>query len=54
MPSLGVIKLIPEHEIFSANKYENANKSWHLYIYKQRNFRAQLCLARKKLQFLVI
>ena len=39
-----VIKLFScssaEHEIFSANKYENAN--------------SQLCLARKKLQLLVI
>ena len=22
-----------EHVIFSANKYENANNSWHFYIY---------------------
>ena len=22
-----------EHEIFSANKYENANYSWHFHIY---------------------
>ena len=22
-----------EHEIFSANKYENANKNWHFHIY---------------------
>ena len=22
-----------EHEIFSANKYENAKNSWHFYIY---------------------
>ena len=22
-----------EHEIFPANKYENANNSWHLHIY---------------------
>ena len=22
-----------EHEIFSANKYENADKSWHFHIY---------------------
>ena len=22
-----------EHEIFSANKYENANLSWHFHIY---------------------
>ena len=22
-----------EHEIFSANKYENANKSWHFHIH---------------------
>ena len=32
-----------EHEIFSANKYENANNSWHFHIYKQGNFHAQLC-----------
>ena len=31
-----------EHEIFSVNKYENANKSWHFHIYEQRNFHAQL------------
>ena len=43
-----------EHEIFSANKYENANSSWHFHIYQQRNFHAQLCLARKNLQLLVI
>ena len=24
---------IAEHELFSANKYENANKSWHFHIY---------------------
>ena len=24
---------IAEHEIYSANKYENANKSWHFHIY---------------------
>ena len=34
-----------EHEIFSANKYENAINSWHFHIYQQINFRAQLCLA---------
>ena len=39
-----------EHELFSANKYENANNSWHFHIYLQRNFYAQLCLARKNLQ----
>ena len=22
-----------EHEIFSANEYENANNNWHFYIY---------------------
>ena len=22
-----------EHDIFSANKYKNANKSWHFHIY---------------------
>ena len=43
-----------EHEIFSMNKYENANNSWHFHIYKQRNYHTQLCLARKKLQLLVI
>ena len=35
-----------EHEIFSANKYENANNIWHFHIYKQRKSHAQLCLAR--------
>ena len=24
---------LAEHEIFSANKYENANYSWHFHIY---------------------
>ena len=45
-----------EHEIFSANKYENANNSWrfHNFIYWQRNFHAQLSLARKNLQLLGI
>ena len=43
-----------EHEIFSTNKYENANNSWHFRIYEQRNFHAQLCLARKNLQLEVI
>ena len=37
-----------EHEIFSGNKYENANNSsWHFHIYYQRKFHAQSCLARK-------
>ena len=27
---------ITEHENFSANKYENANYSWHFHIYWQR------------------
>ena len=40
---------IAEHEIFSANKYENTNNSWHFHIYLQRNFHAQLCLARNNL-----
>ena len=35
-----------EHEIFPANKYENTN---NFHIYLQRNFHAQLCLARKNL-----
>ena len=43
-----------EHEIFSANKYENANNSWHFHIYEQRNVHAQLCLVTKILQLLVI
>ena len=43
-----------EHEIFSANKYENANNGWHFHIYYQRKFHAQQCLARKNLQLLVI
>ena len=42
-----------EHEIFSANKYKNANNNWHFYIYKHRNIYALLCLARKNLQLLV-
>ena len=43
-----------EHENFSPNKYENANNSWHLHIYWQGIFHAQLCFARKLLQLLVI
>ena len=44
------------HEIFSANRYENANSSWHFHSYGQRNFLAQLCIARENsnLQLLVI
>ena len=42
------------HESFTANKYENANNSWHFHFYQQRNFRAQLYLARKNLKLLVI
>ena len=34
-----------EHEIFSANKHENANNILHFHI--SRKFHAQLCLARK-------
>ena len=36
---------IAEHEIFSANKYENANNSLHFHIYLQRKFHAQLSWA---------
>ena len=36
---------IAEHEIFSANKYENANNSWHFHIYLQRKFHAQLAFS---------
>ena len=36
------------HEIFSANKYENANYCWHFHIYKQRKFHAQLSWAWKR------
>ena len=43
-----------EHEIFSANKYENANNSWHFHIYLQRYFHAQICVTRNNLQLLVI
>ena len=43
-----------EHEIFSANKYENANNSWHFHIHWQINFHAQLCLAKTNFQLLVI
>ena len=32
----------PEHENFSANKYENANYCGHFHIYKLRKFHAQL------------
>ena len=39
---------IPEHENFSANKYENANCCWHFHIYYQRKFHAQLSWAWKK------
>ena len=41
-------------KLFSANKYENANNIRHFQIYWQRNFHAQLCLARKNLALLVI
>ena len=37
-----------EHEIFSANKYENANNNWHFHIYKPRNVHA-LLLNKKKI-----
>ena len=37
-----------ENEIFSVNKYENANNSWHFHIYLQRKFHAQLSWAWKK------
>ena len=40
---------ITKHEIFFANKYENANNSWHCRIHQQRNFYAQLCLGGKNL-----
>ena len=31
-----------EHEIFSANIYENANNNWHFHIYWQRKFHSLL------------
>ena len=40
--------------IFPANKYGNANNSWHFHIYLQRNLYALLCLAIKNLQLSVI
>ena len=39
---------LAEHELFSANKYENANYCWHFHIYKLRNFHAQLSWAWQK------
>ena len=33
---------IDEHEIFSANKYENVNYCWHFHIHQQGKFHAQL------------
>ena len=39
---------------FSGNKYENANNSCHFHIYWQRNFHAQLSLAKKNFQLFVI
>ena len=33
---------LAEYVIFSAYEYENANISWHFYIYQQRKFLAQL------------
>ena len=52
--SLHIRTSIPlaELEIFSANKYEHANNSCH--FHKQRNYHAQLCLARKNSQLFVI
>ena len=42
-----------EPENFTANKYENANNSWHFHIYKHRNLLAQLWLrSKKKMQLL--
>ena len=35
-----------EHKIFSANKDEKANNSWHFHIYWQRNVHAKLRLVR--------
>ena len=34
-----------EHKILSANKYENANNSWHFHIYKQRKFHSLLAFS---------
>ena len=56
---LEVIKLFScssaEREVFSANKFENANNSRLFYhIYKQSQFHALLCLARNNLQLLVM
>ena len=42
------LRNIAEHEIFSADKYENANFCWHFHIYYQRKFNAQLSWAWKK------
>ena len=38
---------IAGHEIFSANKYENANYCWHFHIYEQRNLAFSYLSAEK-------
>ena len=43
-----------KHDSFSAGEYETANNIWYFRIYYQRKFHAQLCLARKSLQLLVL
>ena len=39
---------IAEHEIFSVNKYENANNRWHFHIYLLRKFQCSAELSMKK------
>ena len=39
---------LAQYEAFSAYKYENADFSWHFYIYQQRKFYAQLSLDWKQ------
>ena len=39
---------IAEHENFSANKYENANYSWHFHILLTKNFSIFLEISKSK------
>ena len=43
-----------EHEITSADKYENANLCWHFHIFQQRKFDTQLNSTRKQLYISVL
>ena len=45
--TISVLLNTAEHEIFSANKYENSSYCWHSHIYKQRKIHAKLTWAWK-------